>query len=261
MTYEDIEFNTDGPLGIITLNRPDVYNALSKPMVHSIIAALDVCDKNGAVGAVILKGAGKSFCAGGDVKQMHTDLDSVNITDEMLIDHIGGLIRKIRGISKPVIAMVHNVAAGGGCNLALLCDFVFAAEGTRFIQSFAGIGLMPDVGGIYLLSKYMPLARLTDWVMTASPLTAEEALNMGMIKTVCAPEKLEQETFAFAEMLAAKPRNAIAKIKSVINHFMFNRIDEEILLETQFQKMLVSTNDYREGVVAFVEKRKPEFNK
>ena len=259
MNYIDIIFEKADGIGFIRMNRPDVFNALSIPMVKSITAALEECDRDDDIGAIILSGQGNAFCAGGDIKSMEKNLNV--ISKETLLDYSGDTILKIRSISKPVIAQVHNAAAGGGCNLALCCDFIIASEDARFIQSFVNVGLVPDIGGIYILSKYLNFSRLSEAVMTAKPIKAAEAYELGMVKAVVKKEELETECINFAKLLASKPRGAIKGIKEIMNTFLFDRLPQENLLERQFQPILRLSDNHREGVMAFVQKRTPEFNK
>lgn len=251
--------NTDG-VATIALNTPNNLNAMSEDLLGDLNDALTVCINDATIKSVIIKGEGRAFCAGGDIFAMKKGVEE-NDSETLvrMVISAGDVARKIRHLRKPVIAAVHGSAAGGGCSLALLCDFRVVTEDVRFIESFVNIGLVPDCGGVYILSRYLGLGRLTDYLMTGRPFTAQEALEMGIVNLVTTKDNLETEALAMAQNLMSKPALSIARIKAMINQTLFVEMDLCLDREAEYQGFLAKSQDYAEGVTAFMEKRKANF--
>lgn len=260
MKFDTLLFTNEDGVAVITLNTPHNLNAMSEELLEDLNNALKVCTNDSGIMAVIIKGEGRAFCAGGDIFAMKKGVEE-NDTDTLvrMVISAGDVARKIRHLRKPVIAAVHGSAAGGGCSLALLCDFRVVTEDVRFIESFVNIGLVPDVGGVYILSRYLGLGRLTDYLMTGRPFTAQEAHEMGMVNIITDKENLESQALAIARNLMSKPAMSLARIKAMINQTLFVEMDLCLDREAEYQGLLGKTEDYAEGVTAFMEKRKANF--
>lgn len=260
MAYEWINFEKNDGIAAIGLDSPQNFNAMSEPLLADLCDALDRCSFDDEIRAVIIKGEGKAFCAGGDVRKMKEGLDA---GDPYMLARIvrgaGTAALKIRGLLKPVIASIHGAAAGAGWSLALLCDFRIISEEVRFVEAFAQLGLVPDMGGAYLLSRYIGLGRMTDFLMTGGVIDAGSALELGLVNTVTAREKLDDETAALARRLAEMSRDGLARTKSLINRTLFADLGLALQREEEYQAELSMRDDYREGVSAFIQKRKPDF--
>jgi len=264
MNFDQLIFTQADGIARICLNAPESFNAITGDMVTQLNAALDICDSDPSVRVVILSGAGKSFCAGGDLKNMNRIMETSGqsaFADGFRRDMklVGDAARRIRRLRVPVIAAVHGPAAGAGCNIALQCDFKIAAQGTKFIEAFVNVGLIPDSGGAYILSRYLPLSRLNEALMLGKPITAEEALDAGLINQIVPQEEMEAAATELALKLKAMPALSLAKIKQLINLSLFTGLDTELEAEEAFQNQCALSSDFREGVQAFAEKRKPNF--
>lgn len=244
---------------LVTLNRPDKLNSFTEVMHHELAAALDAIAGDDTVRAVLLTGAGKGFCAGQDLGDRKA-ADGVAPDLGDTIDRLyNPLVRRIRSLSKPVIAAVNGVAAGAGANIALACDLVLAARSARFIQAFAKIGLVPDSGGTWSLPRLIGEARAKALALTAEPLPAETAADWGLIWRAVDDDKLLEEAAALARKLAAGPTRGLGMTKRAIQAAATNSLDQQLDLERDLQREAGRSADYAEGVVAFLEKRKPEF--
>lgn len=261
MNYIDALFEKKEGIGFIKLNRPELFNAMSPAMMESIVAALQDCEKDSSIGAVIVSGQGKAFCAGGDLKSMQEQVMNIEKLKSQNIDKIADALVAMRRFSKPIIAQIHGAAAGGGANFALNCDFRIASEDVKLIQSFVNVGLAPDTGGAYTLSRYVGMGKAMELLMTARPVLAQEALELGLLTKVVKRDDLEKETLAFAKLLCEKPRDSIALVKTMMNRYMADRLEEELLYEKMFIRLLKMTENHKEGVEAFLEKRQAVFNK
>lgn len=258
---ETIIFEIQDSIAKITLNRPDVLNSFNKQMAKEVQEVLETCANDKKVRAVYLTAAGRAFCAGQDLAEAMAAKDNGQIKNlgDSVEKVYNPIIRKIRTIEKPVVCAVNGVAAGAGANLALACDVVFAASSASFIQAFSKIGLVPDSGGSFFLPRLVGFQRASALLMLGDKVPAEQALQMGMLYKVCADEKLAEESFATAKTLAAMPTKALAYIKQMMNQSMTNSIDAQLDLERDMQTAAGKTFDYKEGVNAFLEKRKPVF--
>lgn len=244
---------------LVTLNRPDKLNSFTEVMHHELAAALDAIAGDDTVRAVLLTGAGKGFCAGQDLSDRKAE-DGVAPDLGDTIDRLyNPLIRRIRALQKPVIAAVNGVAAGAGANIALACDLVLAARSARFIQAFAKIGLVPDSGGTWTLRRLVGEQRAKGLAMLAEPLDADRAEAWGLIWKAVDDEKLMTEARALAARLATQPTFGLGLTKEAIHAAADNDLDAQLDLERDLQRRAGRSDDYREGVTAFLEKRAPRF--
>ena len=255
-TYETILFtNVDG-IARITLNRPDRLNSFTATMHQELRDALDDL---GDARAVILTGAGRGFCAGQDLNDRAvTPGEAVDLGTTVEVSW-NPLIRRLAALPQPVIARVNGVAAGAGANVALACDIVVAGKSTKFIQSFSALGLIPDSGGSWHLPRLVGQARALGLALTGEPLPAEKAAEWGLIWKAVEDDALDAEVDGLAAKLAALPPLGLAAIKQIIRSTWSRTLDEELNLQRDEMRRLGFTEDYREGVAAFLEKRAPNF--
>jgi len=259
MSYETLSLKHSYSIMTITLNTPHNYNAMSEQLLCELNKVLDDCFNNEAVKVLIICGEGKAFCAGGDIQSMQKGINDDPNKLARMVRLAGDAARKIRQLRKPVIAAVHGSAAGGGCSLALLCDFRIATKDACFIEAFIHLGLVPDMGGVYVLSRYLGLGRLTEYMMIGNTLSATEALSLGVINQIVEKEELESHALLLAKKLDSLPVKALANIKALINQTLFADFDLCLDREVEYQHSLSQTYDYAEGVNAFLHKRKPVF--
>ncbi len=244
-------------VGTLTFNRPEVYNSFNRELALTVQASLDEFAENKEVRAIVLTGHGKAFCAGQDLQEAMADngLDIAQIVDE----HYNPLIRKIRTIQKPVIAAVNGVAAGAGANIALACDVTVATSSASFIQAFSKIGLVPDSGGTFTLPRLIGFQKASALMMLGDKISAEEAERLGMIYRWFNDEDFAREVKSLAAKLANLPTMGLAFTKKLLNQSMNNSLEDQLELEKHWQTAATHTYDYKEGVDAFLNKRKPEF--
>jgi len=241
----------------IRLNRPDKFNSFNREMAMQLQEALDTAATDTTVRAVYLTANGKAFCAGQDLSEaINPDGPGIKrIVDE----HYNPIIRRIRHLQKPVVCAVNGVAAGAGANIALACDVVLAGLSASFIQAFSKIGLIPDSGGTFFLPRLVGFQRASALMMLGDKVSATEAAEMGMIYKVFDDDKLEVEAFSLATTLSTMPTRGIALTKMLLNSSLNNALDEQLKEEERLQSEAGETYDYKEGVQAFLEKRKPVF--
>ncbi len=243
----------------ITLNRPDKLNSFTPEMHLALRGAIESARDSGAR-AILLTGAGRGFCAGQDLGARDpSKMTAAPDLSQTLETYYNPLIKLIRSLEFPVICAVNGVAAGAGANIALACDIVLAAEGARFIQSFAKVGLMPDAGGSWSLPHLIGEARAKGLALTATPLSATKAAKWGLIWDVIPNETLMAEARTLTESLANGPTVGLGLTKMAIQAASSNTMDEQLDLEAENQKICGATPDYAEGVTAFLQKRVPEF--
>src|SRR5205809_4616280 len=254
--YETIAFKTDGLVARITLNRPDRLNSFTKTMHEELQNALG---NLGDARVLVLTGAGRGFCAGQDLNDRAVAPGEAVDLGQTVQQCWNPLIRTLTSLPQPVIARVNGVAAGAGANIALACDIVVAAKSARFIQSFSAIGLIPDSGGTWVLPRLVGQARALGLALTGEPLPAEKAAEWGMIWKAVGDEVLDAEVDAIANKLASLPPLGLAAIKEMIRSSWQYSIDEELDRQAGTMRRLGFTEDYREGVAAFLEKRSPTF--
>lgn len=251
----------DGGVAIVTLNRPDRLNSFTVEMHIALAAVLDGLASDSACRAVLLTGAGRGFCAGQDLSDRAVAPGSGQRNDlgESVEKRYNPLVRRLRGMAKPVIVAVNGVAAGAGASLALHGDIVLAAKSAKFIQSFAKIGLLPDTGGTWTLTNLLGEARAKALAMLGETLTAEQAASWGLIWKAVEDAELMPEARALAAHLATQPTAALAAIKQAVHLAATNTLDAQLDHERDEMRRLGFTNDYAEGVTAFMEKRAPRF--
>lgn len=241
----------------ITLNRPDVYNALNESMKKELNDAFREAEKNADVRCVVLRGAGeKAFCSGQDLKEHQGKKRSLK---ESLQKSYNPLIRKMRGIEKPVVGMINGVAAGAGLSLALACDLRIMSDTAKLIEVFVRIALVPDSGSHWFLPRLVGMARAFEYAALGNDVGAAEAERVGLVNRVVPAADLEKETMALATRLAQGPTKTIGLIKRTLNKAQNSSLDELLDYEATIQEIASSTEDHREGVAAFLEKRKTEF--
>ncbi|MFT4698953.1 MAG: 2-(1,2-epoxy-1,2-dihydrophenyl)acetyl-CoA isomerase [Flavobacteriaceae bacterium] len=258
MSTPSIEVIISNSVAFLTLNRPEVFNSFNREMALRLQSELDRCAENNEVRAIVLSGNGKAFCAGQDLKEVTTP--ELNPGFKVILEeHYNPIIKKIRSISKPVIAAVNGVAAGAGANIALACDIVVASERASFIQAFSKIGLVPDSGGTFFLPRLIGFQKASALMMLGDKVSAEEAEHLGMIYKVYSAEDFNAEVTVLAEKMAKMPTKALGLTKQLLNNSMTNSLNEQLEMESKFQIEAAQSNDYNEGVSSFVEKRKPNF--
>ena len=246
---------------VITLNRPDRLNAFNDAQHHALRKALDDAGGDENCRAVMLTGAGRGFCAGQDLG----DRDPSRMSEppdlgDTLEQFYNPLVRQIRQLDKPVLAVVNGVAAGAGANIALACDLVLAARSAKFIQSFCKVGLIPDSGGSWSLTHLVGEARAKALALLGQPLSAEEAVSWGLIWRAVDDDALAEEAHSVMEGLAKAPTHGLALTKRAIHAAHSNSLDAHLDLERDLQREAGRTADYAEGVSAFLNKRTPKFS-
>ena len=256
MAYETIEFKLEGGVARLTLNRPDRLNSFTVQM-HEEVA--DVLANLGDARCLVLTGAGRGFCAGQDLNDRAVAPGEAVDLGESVERRYNPLIRRLVALPMPVIARVNGVAAGAGANIALACDIVIAARSARFIQSFAAIGLIPDSGGTWVLPRLVGQARALGLALTGEPLPADKAEQWGLIWKAVDDDKLDEEVDGLAQRFASGPTKGLARIKSMIRESWGQSLDSELDRQRDAMRELGFSDDYREGVAAFMEKRKPDF--
>jgi 2-(1,2-epoxy-1,2-dihydrophenyl)acetyl-CoA isomerase len=256
MTQEHLLVEKLGPVLALTLNRPESLNAFSAEMVLGLTTAVRNAQNDPDVQVIVLSGAGRSFSAGGDVKTMG------QAGPTQVYEHIGRLnelILTMKETEKPIIAAVHGFAAGAGFNLALACDLIVAAEGSKFALSFSKVGLVSDGGGSYFLPKLIGPHLAKQFFFSAEPIAAERLYQLGVINSLIPLENLQEETTKLALKLAHGPGRAFGKQKKLIDHSLTSSLEEILEQERLTQVLMVQTEDHQEGVAAFKEKRNPAF--
>ncbi|MDH7911810.1 enoyl-CoA hydratase-related protein [Winogradskyella sp. SYSU M77433] len=253
-----IQSKIENNIAWLHLNRPEVFNSFNREMALKLQSVLDDCESNPEVRAIVLTGNGKAFCAGQDLKEV-TSPELNPGFKKILEEHYNPIIIRIRNIKKPVIGAVNGVAAGAGANIALACDIVVAHEKVSFIQAFSLIGLIPDSAGTFFLPRLIGFQKASALAMLGDKVSADEAEKMGMIYKVLSLESFEEEVNKLALKLANMPTLALGKIKEAFNQSLTNDLESQLALESKLQIEAAQTEDYEEGVSAFVEKRKPTF--
>jgi 2-(1,2-epoxy-1,2-dihydrophenyl)acetyl-CoA isomerase len=258
MAYRFILFEVDQGVARITLNRPDVLNSIHTAMSGEIRDALGRTQQEREIRAVLLTGTGRGFCAGQDLDEVRPGATTGDFAAHVRTVY-NPLVRALRALEKPVVCAVNGVAAGAGANLALACDLVLAAEEASFVESFAKIGLVPDTGGSFFLPRLVGMARATALTMLAEKITAQRAVEIGLIYRVCPAASLQEEASKLAVHLAAQPTFGLGLTKRLLNAAGANDLDAQLELEAELQGAAGRSADYAEGVSAFLGKRKPVF--
>ncbi len=258
MTLETLLYAKADGVGTITLNRPEALNATTDTLYRELSALISEIAEDRAVGAVVLTGAGRGFCAGADVKAMNPDMKLLARRKRhrwILAD----VLRPLINLEKPVIAAVNGVAVGAGFNIALAADILIASDNAVFSQIFTRLGLVPDLGGMYLLPRVVGLNKAKELCFTAKKIDAAEALALGIANRVVPPDELMTVAQALAREIAAGPPTALAMIKNLLNKSSTSTLDQMLEYESFAQTLAYTTSEHREGVAAFREKRSPNF--
>ena len=252
-----ILFSVENAVARITLNRPEKFNSFNREMALQLQDALDkaAVDKN--VMAIYITAEGKAFCAGQDLSEA-VDPSGPGL-EKIVTEHYNPIIQKLRSIEKPIVCGVNGVAAGAGANIVLACDIVIAAASAAFIQAFSKIGLIPDSAGTFFLPRLIGFGKASALMMLGDKIMAADAEKMGMIYKVAEDANLQTEAMAVATTLAQMPTIGIGLTKRLLNQSMNNTLEEQLMLEAKIQVLAATSNDHKEGIMAFLEKRKANF--
>jgi enoyl-CoA hydratase len=250
-----VKVEVRGRVGLLTLNRPQVLNALSNEVIDELSAAVRAFEADEGIGAMVLTGSEKAFAAGADIGAMA----GWTYMDVYKADYLGGNWDALRRARKPIIAAVSGYALGGGCELAMLCDFIIAAENAKFGQPEIKLGVIPGYGGTQRLPRAVGKAKAMDLVLTARMMDVNEAERAGLVARIVPVERLLDEAIEAATVIASMPLPAVMMAKECVNRAFEATLDESLLFERRNFHALFSTEDQKEGMKAFVEKRKPEF--
>ncbi len=260
MSENLVKLDISDGVALVTLHRPQSLNAFTKELHLALIDALDHVEDSGDARALVLTGAGKAFCAGQDLKERKRGPgDPPPDLGESVGRRYNPLIRRLYNFPLPTIAAVNGVAAGAGCSLALACDLVFAAKSANFIQAFSKIGLAPDSGASWILPRLIGRARSLGMMLTAEPVSAEKAEQIGMIWKVVEDGELRDTAMEQARKFADGPTLGLRRVKESLTASPNNNLDEQLDLERDLQRELGHSHDYQEGITAFLEKRTPNF--
>ena len=244
-------------IAILTLDRPEKYHSFVKEMALDLQIKLDECKNDENIRCILITGSGKAFCAGQDLSEA---IDNKGPGLKKIVEnHYNPIIRKIRNIEKPIIAAVNGVAAGAGASIALCCDIVVAKKSAVFVQAFSKIGLIPDSAATFFLPRLIGLQKATGLMMTADPISADDAYKIGMIYKVYEDNDFESEVLKLAKKISQMPTKGLGLTKKLLNLSLTNDLDSQLNEELNAQIIAGNTNDYNEGVSAFLEKRKPNF--
>ncbi|MFN9520480.1 MAG: enoyl-CoA hydratase-related protein [Bacteroidota bacterium] len=256
-TYETILLDIHNGIATLTLNRPDVFNAFNEQQSFDVLDALKKIEKDKSVRVLILTGSGKAFCSGQDLKSIAGSKNRSLI--ESLYTRYHPMIRALRNLPIPVICKLNGVAAGAGCSLALASDFIVASENATLIEVFIHVGLVLDSGSSYFLPRLVGSARAFEMSTMGNKVSATQALEWGMVNRVVKHDELDAETQKIADYYAQAPTKAIALMKKMLNKSFHSNLDTMLEYEAHCQEIAGRTADYKEGVAAFNEKRKPAF--
>jgi 2-(1,2-epoxy-1,2-dihydrophenyl)acetyl-CoA isomerase len=251
----EVETSREGAVLTITLNRPDVLNAFNKAMHEALAAALEEA-ADASVRAVVLTGAGRGFCVGQDLTEFREAPGDIG---ERLRGNYHPNVLAIRRLEKPIVASVNGAAAGAGLSIACACDLRIAADSASFVPAFINIGLVPDSGGTYFITRLLGYARAFEWMTTGRKLAAPEAHAWGLVSEVVEADKLDARASEVAAEYAARPTRGVGMTKRLFSQALENRLEDQLELEAELQTAATQTDDFREGVAAFLEKREPRF--
>ncbi len=257
--YETLLYSIANNVCTITLNRPEVYNALNEQMKKEINDALKEAEKDAGVRCLVIRGAGeKAFCSGQDLKE-HSGASTRRSLKESLEKSYNPMVRKMRSMEKPIIGMINGVAAGAGLSIALACDMRIAAEHAKLIEVFVRIALIPDSGSHWFLPRLVGMARAFEYAALGNDVSAQEAERVGLVNKVVPSAELERTTTELAEKLAKAPTKTIGLIKRTLNKALSSPLDELLDYEATMQEIASLSEDHKEGVAAFLEKRPAQF--
>lgn len=251
-------FEKKGPVGEIILNRPEQLNAMNFELMKGLFSAVEQC-QDPAVRAVILKGNGRCFCAGGDINFFHQLIQEGKPISTEMPDTLHEMVEGLRNLEKPILASVQGAAAGGGAPLALACDMVIAAEDAIFNFAYAQIGLTPDGSSTYFLPRHVGMKKACELFMTIPSVSAREAKELGLINWTVPANELKEKTESIATQLANGPTRSFARLKKLLNETYTRNLHDQLALETKMICESSRTDDFREGVTSFLEKRVPNF--
>ncbi len=255
MNYDNITVETRGNVGLIRLNRPKALNALCDALVREMGAALDAFENDDAIGAVVITGSEKAFAAGADIKEMQ----SRTFVDVYLSDFVTKGWERVTTCRKPIVAAVAGYALGGGCELAMMCDTIIAGESAKFGQPEITLGIIPGAGGTQRMARAVGKAKTMDLVLTGRMMDAAEAERSGLVSRVVPDDKLVDEALKVAAQISAQSRTAVYAAKEAVNRAFETTLAEGVRFERRLFHALFGTEDQREGMAAFIEKRKPAF--
>ena len=260
MNFETIEFAIENGVARLTLNRPEKLNSFNAQMHDEVREALKIVHKDESIRCLLISGNGRGFCAGQDLSDRNVapDAETPDL-GESLEKKYNPLIRSLACLEKPVVCAVNGVAAGAGANIALACDIVLAADSAKFIQSFCNIGLVPDSGGSWILPRLVGHARAMGLALLGDKISARQAEDWGLIWKCVADDDLAAEANRLADHLATRPTKGLGLIKRAMLASSTNSQDAQLDLERDLQRLAGRSEDYREGVSAFMNKRDPEF--
>lgn len=257
--YEALNLTIDDGVATVELNRPQKLNAVNNTMTKELVAVVRQVARDKDVRAMVLTGGGRAFCAGQDLTEFGGLPGSGFRVDDHIRSGYNKLVLSMRALEKPIVGAINGVAAGAGANLALATDIRIAADDTKFIQAFIRIGLLPDTGGTWFLPQLVGLPRALELAWTGRDVGAEEALRIGLVNQVVPAAELVATAQEQAKQLAAMPTVAIGMIKRAMYRASSTTLDDALEYEAQLQQSAINTDDHREGVMAFLEKRTPEF--
>lgn len=255
MSYETIILEKQQNVGLVRLNRPEAYNALNDQLMNDLTAALDVLERDDEIGAIVLIGSEKAFAAGADIKMMR-EWDMMDVFKQQFITANWERASRCR---KPVIAAVSGLALGGGCELAMMCDFIVAADNARFALPEITLATIPGAGGTQRLARAVGKAKAMEMILTGRPMLADEAERSGLVSRVVPLADLQQEAMALASKIAGFSQPVVALAKECVNRAFESSLSEGILYERRMAYVTFGTEDQSEGLAAFVEKRAPQF--
>ena len=259
MSYETLQLETDGPVAIVRLNRPERYNALNDRMGRELLDVAIQISHDAGIRAMMLTGNGRAFCSGGDIKEFVAAGDRIPLYADRLTVDLHAYVSKIMRMGKPVVAAVNGPAAGAGFSLAMACDLVVAADDAPFTMAYTGIGASPDGSSTFTVPRLVGLRRALELALTNRTLSAEEALQWGLVNRVFPAAGFAQDALAFTRQLAAGPTLAYGNVKALLYHSLSQGLESQMELETRAIVAAARTKDFREGTRAFVEKRKAHF--
>jgi len=260
--YENIVFEVKEGVARIRMNRPEDFNALNLAMMRELGQAATVCTNDRGIRAVVITGTDPAFCAGGDVKEMHQHLEETGRGDLYLRElalHLHSFIAELVRMPKPVMAAVNGMAAGAGFSLSLACDLTVAVEGAKFVMAYTNIGLVPDGSSTYYLSRLVGPKKAMEIVYLNEPISAEEGLRLGIVNRVFDREQFEKGVSDMAMRLARGPMDAYGRSKGLIRQGLMETLESQMENERQGIAQSALCGEFKEGVTAFVEKRKPDF--
>lgn len=255
MELEKIILSVNNGIATVSMDSPKNMNAMDEALINDLVSVFNHCEQDPEIRVVILNSTGKAFSGGGDIGFMYKGIKEGGVDFGANLKNVAGATKAMKTLSKPIIGSINGAAAGGGLMLALACDYVIAAENAVFSAAFVNIGLIPDCGGLYLMTRAFGANKAAELALTGRPIKVEEAKDLGFVAKIVPLEELEEETMKKAAVFAQGPRLAYAKIKELMYTCQFSGLDDYIPHEVDAQLLCVETDDFRERVIAFVEKR------